>query len=111
MSIKITTIWWWNGQSIILSAFNKYLPQEFEISSIVSMSDDWRTTWRLIRDFDNSFWIHLPPPWDLRRCFYTSSKSKYIYFFKHLLENIFVSNKNISDLTIKDLYIYLFLMF
>jgi len=103
MSIKITTIWWWNGQSIILSAFNKYLPQEFEISSIVSMSDDWRTTWRLIRDFDNSFWIHLPPPWDLRRCFYTSSKSKYIYFFKHLLENIFVSNKNISDLTIKDL--------
>jgi len=38
---KIVTIWWGNGQSNLLDAFYKYGENKYEISSIVSMSDDW----------------------------------------------------------------------
>lgn len=102
--VKITTIWWWNWQSNILSAFNNYFPEEIFISSIVSMSDDWRTTGELIRNFKKSFDLHLPPPWDLRKCFYSSSKSKYLIYFKNILENIFSSELQIKDFTILELF-------
>ena len=100
---KITTIGWWNGQSNLLLAFNKYLWDNFKIKSIVSMSDDGRTTWELIRNFKKYFDIHLPPLWDLRKCFYSSSKSKYIIYFKNIFENIFSSKKTIESLTLRDL--------
>jgi len=39
--LKITTIWGWNGQSNLLDWFFKDFDYNIEISSIVSMSDDW----------------------------------------------------------------------
>lgn len=101
---KITTIWGGIWQSTLLAAFNEYFFDEFELTSITSMSDDWRTTWELIRNFKSEFGIHLPPPWDLRKCFYSSSKSKYIDYFKNILENVFSSSEQIVNLTIRDLF-------
>lgn len=102
--IKITTIWWWNWQSSILNAFNTYFPDNFEIKSIVSMSDDGRTTGELIRNFRKEFDMHLPPPGDLRKCFYCSSKSKYLSIFKNIFEYIFSDDLIIKDYTIYDLF-------
>jgi len=73
---KIVTIGWWNGQSNLLDAFYRYLDKDIEISSIVSMSDDWRTTWKLMKEFEKQLNLHLPPPRDLRRCLFMMSDSK-----------------------------------
>ena len=51
--MKITTIWWGNWQSNLLDWLNKKFGDKIEISSIVSMSDDWRTTWELMKAFNN----------------------------------------------------------
>ena len=79
---KITTIWWGNGQSNLLDWLFTTIWDKIEISSIVSMSDDGRTTWDLMRAFDDELWLHLPPPWDLRRCLFSLSKSNYRDYFK-----------------------------
>ena len=103
--IKITTIWGGNWQSNLLGAFFEYLPRKIEISSIVSMSDDGRTTWELIRNFKSEFDIHLPPPWDLRRCLYFMSSSKYLDLIKNIFENIFRIDDKISNFTLWELFI------
>lgn len=59
MTIKITTIWWWTWTYNVLSALKNI--SWLQISAIVSMSDDWWSTWKL-RD---EYWIL--PSWDIRR--------------------------------------------
>ena len=103
--MKITTIGWWNGQSNLLWAFSLYLPKEIKVSSIVSMSDDWRTTWELMRASIEQLGIHLPPPWDLRKCLYNMSSSKYLDLIKNIFENIFRVDDKISIFTLRELLI------
>ena len=102
--VKITTIWWWNGQSNLLDWFFNELDNKIEISSIVSMSDDWRTTWRLMRSFEDELWIHLPPPGDLRRCLFSLSDSEYRDYFSLIFEYTFLNEESIKEFTIKDLF-------
>lgn len=102
--IKITTIWWWNGQSNLLDWFFEYGWDDFEISSIVSMSDDWRTTWELMKSFEEELWLHLPPPWDLRRCLFSLSNSEYRNYFKLVFEYTFLNEEKIKNFTIFDLF-------
>lgn len=102
--IKVTTIWWGNGQSNLLDWFFNYFSKEIEISSIVSMSDDWRTTWMLMKSFDKELWLHLPPPWDLRRCLFSLSNSQYRDYFKLIFEYTFLNEEKIKDFTILDLF-------
>lgn len=101
---NIVTIWGWNGQSNLLDWFSEELSSEINISSIVSMSDDGRTTWELIKDFNSQLWLHLPPPWDLRRCLFSLSNSIYKDYFKLVFEYVFLTEENISWLTILDLF-------
>jgi len=101
---KIVTIGWWNGQSNLLDAFYRYLDKDIEISSIVSMSDDWRTTWKLMREFEKQLNLHLPPPWDLRRCLFMMSDSKKRDEFKQYLETVIERDFKINSLTIKDYF-------
>ena len=102
--LNITTIWGWNGQSNLLDWFFKYFWEKVELSSIVSMSDDWRTTWKLMKSFDKELWLHLPPPGDLRRCFFSLSGSKYRDYFSLVFEYTFLNEKKIKSFTIADLF-------
>ena len=101
---NIVTIWWWNWQSNLLSWLLEWLDGKINISSIVSMSDDWRTTWDLIRAFDSELNTHLPPPGDLRRCLFSLSNSKYREYFKLVFEYVFLNEDEIKNLTIFDLF-------
>ncbi len=101
---KITTIWWWNGQSNLLDGLFTELSNDIDISSIVSMSDDWRTTWMLMKSFEDELGLHLPPPWDLRRCLFSLSNSKYRDYFKLVFEYTFLNEENIKNFTILDLF-------
>jgi len=103
--IKVTTIGWGNGQSNLLNAFYEYGSDKLQISSIVSMSDDGRTTGDLMRVFNEQLWIHLPPPWDLRRCLFSLSDSKYRNYFKLAFEYVLLNEENIWDFTLLDLFI------
>ena len=100
---KIVTIWGWNWQSNLLDGFNENLWNKISISSIVSMSDDWRTTWKLMKSFRDELWLHLPPPWDLRRCLFSLSSSKYKQQFVKLFETIIIFEWKVSDFTIFDM--------
>ncbi len=102
--LKITTIWWWNGQSNLLDWFFEYWQDNYELFSIVSMSDDWRTTWELIKSFDEELWLHLPPPWDLRRCLFSLSNSEYRDYFKLIFEYTFLNEEKIKQFTIFELF-------
>jgi len=102
--IKVTTIWGWNGQSNLLDWLFNELWNKVKISSIVSMSDDWRTTWMLMKSFEDELWLHLPPPWDLRRCLFSLSDSEYRDYFKLVFEYTFLNEDSISEFTIKDLF-------
>lgn len=102
-TLKITTIGWWNGQSNLLDGLNKKFWEKISICSIVSMSDDWRTTWELMRLFDKELGLHLPPPWDLRRCLFSLSESKYKEYFKLVFEYVFLTEEKISNFSIFDL--------
>ncbi len=102
--INVTTIGWWNGQSHLLDALFRYSWWDLEISSIVSMCDDGRTTWRLMRIFHDNLWLDLPPTWDLRRCFVSLSTSKDKNILWDALEKTFSSEKNISSYKIIDLF-------
>ena len=102
--IKVTTIWGWNGQSNLLDWLFNELWNKVKISSIVSMSDDWRTTWMLMKSFEDELWLHLPPPWDLRRCLFSLSDSEYRDYFKLVFEYTFLNEESINEFTIKDLF-------
>lgn len=101
---KVTTIGWWNGQSNLLDGLFTIIWDRIEITSIVSMSDDGRTTWELMRVFEDELWLHLPPPWDLRRCLFSLSNSIYRDYFKLIFEYIFLNEENISKFDILNLF-------
>lgn len=101
---KILTIWWWNGQSNLLDWLFEMFKEDIEISSIVSMSDDWRTTWTLMKAFNEELWLHLPPPWDLRRCLFSLSNSSFRDYFKLIFEYTFLNEEKISNFSILELF-------
>ncbi|RKW22723.1 YvcK family protein [Candidatus Gracilibacteria bacterium] len=103
--MKITTIGGGNGQSNLLDGLNKKFGDKIEISSIVSMSDDGRTTGELMKAFNNELGLHLPPPGDLRRCLFSLSESKYKSYFKLVFEYTFLNEEKISNFTIFDLFL------
>lgn len=57
--MNITTIWGWTGTYNVLVALKSL--SNLKINAIVSMSDDWWSTWKL-RD---EYWVL--PSWDIRR--------------------------------------------
>ncbi len=97
---KIVTIWGGNWQSNLLSAFYEYSENKYDISSIVSMSDDGRTTGELMRKFQDELWIHLPPPGDLRRCLFMMSGSHKRDELQQYMETVIERDREISQLTI-----------
>lgn len=101
---RIVTIWGGNGQSNLLDAMNRYFTEEYAISSIVSMSDDWRTTGELMRKFKDELGLHLPPPWDLRRCLFMMSESERRDEFQQYLETVIERDFIISELTVWDYF-------
>lgn len=102
---KIVTIWGGNGQSNLLDALYKYFPlKKYHISSIVSMSDDGRTTGELMRNFQEELGLHLPPPGDLRRCLFMMSASEKRDEFQQYLETIIERDIQISELTLWDYF-------
>lgn len=102
---KIVTIGWWNGQSNLLDAMQRYFPKKkYHLSSIVSMSDDGRTTGELMKKFQEELWLHLPPPGDLRRCLFMMSGSKKRDEFQQYLETVIERDLEISELTIWDYF-------
>ena len=101
---KIVTIWWGNGQSHLLDALYKYGDKSLEISSIVSMSDDGRTTGRLMKKFHDALGMHLPPTGDLRRCLFMMSSSPDREIFQTCFEMQISTDTYISDLNIRDYF-------
>jgi uncharacterized cofD-like protein len=101
---KIVTIWGGNGQSNLLSAFYEYGENKYDISSIVSMSDDGRTTGELMRKFQEELWIHLPPPGDLRRCLFMMSRSSKRDELQQYMETIIERDVEISGLCVWDYF-------
>ena len=102
---KIVTIWWGNGQSNLLDGMQRYFPKKkYHISSIVSMSDDGRTTGELMRKFQEELGLHLPPPGDLRRCLFMMSNSSRKNEFQQFLETVIERDMIISELTIWDYF-------
>lgn len=103
---NIVFIWWWNWQSNILKWINETIwDNKYNIISIVSMSDDGRTTWLLMNLYFSRFQKHLSPPWDLRRCLFALSNSLYKNEFSKSLEfEIQNSEKFINEVSIKDLF-------
>lgn len=102
--IKLTTIGWGNGQSNLLDAFYDNFWKDVKVTSIVSMSDDGRTTWELMRAFKDELGLHLPPPGDLRRCLFSLSWSKYRDYFKLVFEYIFLNEEAIQNFTVFELF-------
>jgi len=101
---KIVTIWGGNGQSNLLSAFYEYGNDAYNISSIVSMSDDGRTTGELMRKFQDELGIHLPPPGDLRRCLFMMSGSPKRDELQQYMETVIERDLQISELSIWDYF-------
>lgn len=101
---KIVTIGWGNGQSNLLDALYQYGDKTYEVSSIVSMSDDGRTTGELMKKFKDELGLHLPPPGDLRRCLFMMSGSKKRDEFQQYLETVIERDFTISELTVWDYF-------
>ena len=102
---KLVTIWWGNGQSNLLDAIYTYMNMDsIEVSSIVSMSDDGRTTGKLMRKFEDDLWLHLPPPGDLRRCLFMMSDSPERDRFQQYLETVIEIDEKIKKLTVADYF-------
>ncbi len=97
---KVVTIGGGNGHSVILGAIQKSFLPNINLSSIVSMSDDGRTTGRLIRHFDEDLGIHFPPPGDVRRCLYFLSGSVFREDFERCFETVIRDDVPMKDLTL-----------
>jgi len=83
----------------------RYFPKgKYHVSSIVSMSDDGRTTGELMRKFQEELGLHLPPPGDLRRCLFMMSNSCRKDEFQQYLETIIERDIEISELTVWDYF-------
>jgi 2-phospho-L-lactate transferase/gluconeogenesis factor (CofD/UPF0052 family) len=87
-----------------LDALYKYFPKDVKISSIVSMSDDGRTTGELMKKFQEELDMHLPPPGDLRRCLFMMSDSKKRNEFQQFMETVIERDIKISEMTIWDYF-------
>ena len=94
---RVVTIGWGNWHSNMLAWIHKTFEKRISLSSIVSMSDDWRTTWRLMRFFKSDLSLHFPPPWDLRRCLYFLSNSEFSQEFQRYFEEIIPIDKKIAE--------------
>lgn len=64
------------------------------------MSDDGRTTGRLMRYFHDELGIHFPPPGDVRRCLYFLSGSAFRQEFEKYFETVLALDVPISSLTL-----------
>lgn len=92
--MKVVTIGWWTWAYNLLPAI-KNIPN-IEVSSIVTMSDDWWSTGKL-RD---EFWVL--PSWDVRRALVALSdddKSKYMReMFNYRFSKWWISWHNLGNL-------------
>lgn len=100
---KIVTIGGWNGHSHILWAIQKSFVEHIQLSAIVSMSDDGRTTGRLMRFFESELSIHFPPPGDVRRCLYFLSGSAMRKQFEKYFETVLTEDAPISSRTLGEI--------
>ncbi len=96
---KVVTIGGGNGHSNMLKGIRKVFLKDIELTSIVSMSDDGRTTGMLMKIFEKEKNTYFPPPWDLRKCLYSLSKSEFAHIFEILLESKFRCDFAIGKLT------------
>lgn len=104
---KVVTIGGWNGHSNILGAIQKSFIQHIDLSAIVSMSDDGRTTGRLMRYFHDELGIHFPPPGDVRRCLYFLSGSALRPQFEKFFETVITLDKPIHSLSLGEICKYI----
>lgn len=100
---KIVTIGGGNGHSNILGAIQKTFVEHIDLSAIVSMSDDGRTTGRLMRYFHDELDIHFPPPGDVRRCLYFLSGSAMRDEFEKYFELVIAEDTPISSRTLGEI--------
>ena len=104
---NIVTIGWWNWHAHLLATLkNSDYFKELEISALVSMSDDGRTTGKLMKQFESKFKKHLPPPGDLRRCLYALWDSKHAILFQNILESRLDLPWNISEYSLRELFLW-----
>lgn len=99
----VVTIGGGNGHSNILGAIQKTFLPNIDLSAIVSMSDDGRTTGRLMRHFEDNFGIHFPPPGDVRRCLYFLSNSAFREDFEKYFELVIQDDELINELTLGEI--------
>lgn len=59
---KVVTIGGGNGHSNMLKGIRKVFLKDIELTSIVSMSDDGRTTGMLMKIFEKEKNAYFPPP-------------------------------------------------
>jgi len=84
----------------MLSGIHKIFEDKISLSAIVSMSDDGRTTGRLMRYFHEDTGLHFPPPGDLRRCLYFLSYSEYALDFQKYFEFVLQDDEIISEVSL-----------
>lgn len=78
--------------------------KHMQINTIVSMSDDGRTTGKLMRVFQKYLGIHLPPPGDLRRPLYVLSQSENTSLLEASMEEVITSSKALSEIKISQYF-------
>lgn len=99
----IVTIGGGHGQSDLLDALRLHSPiSPLHLSSVISMSDDGRTTGELMRLFRRYLHIHLPPPGDIRRQLYTLSCLPDRKDIEASMERVLQDATLISDYSIAD---------
>lgn len=64
------------------------------------MSDDGRTTGKLMRAYNKYLHSHLPPPWDLRRPLYVLSDTPHIWDLQEEMEYVYKDEKRLQDLSL-----------
>ncbi len=101
---SVVTIGWGNGHSNMLSGIKNSFIDKIDLKAIVSMSDDWRTTGKLMRAFKADLNIDFPPPGDLRRCLYFLSKSKYKADIEKYFETIFTVDIPVRELSVREMF-------
>lgn len=67
------------------------------------MSDDGRTTGRLMRHFEEDLGIHFPPPGDVRRCLYFLSGSAFRADFEKYFETVIQDDELVSHCSLGDI--------
>ncbi len=93
--INITTIWGGTWSYNVLSGLKKNL--NFNLASVVTMSDSWWSTWKLRDEFG------ILPPWDLRRAILALSQEDIL--LRKLFEYRFDKSSSVSGHTVWNLLI------